>query len=204
MHTEHVTINLPLCIVVNNRTVKIKDLTTLAGANPELNNKLKNKEFFVFGEKEERAVFSSLSIITFLEDSFPGVLVSNEGESELIIKYKPLTSKKNRIYEVLKIAFVSLAVFFGSIFTIMTFNSDVDVAKVFEFVYGLASYNPDYKVLEISYSVGIFLGITLFFNHLRRNKMKADPTPIKVQMQAYEQGINQTIIQEAVRSGEVK
>lgn len=204
MHTEHVTINLPLCIVVNDRTVKIKDLTTLAGANPELNNKLKNKDFFVFGEKEERAVFSSLSIITFLEDSFPGVLVSNEGESELIIKYKPLTSRKNRIFEVLKIAFVSLAVFFGSIFTIMTFNSDVDVAKVFEFVYGLASYNPDYKVLEISYSVGIFLGITLFFNHLRRNKMKADPTPIKVQMQAYEQGINQTIIQEAVRSGEVK
>ncbi|MGN0164991.1 MAG: stage V sporulation protein AA [Lachnospiraceae bacterium] len=205
MDYQHVTMNLPICVVVQDKTVKIQDMVQIAGSNEELVKKLGEKVFYEFGEQDERVIFSSLTVIRFLEKEFPGLTVCNDGNTEVIIKYKPAAGRKNKIYDLVKITIVSLAILIGSMFTIMTFNSDVDVAAVFETVYGLMGYaNTGSKVLEISYSIGIFAGISLFFNHYSRKKMTADPTPIKVQMQSYEQGVNQTVIQEAVRSGEVK
>lgn len=205
MQNEHVTINVPLCVTVNSKTVKLKDIVEIAGTNTQLISQLKDKIFHVFGENEERAVVSAITIITFMENAVSGLTVNARGETELLIKYKTALTRKNKIFNAFKVAFVSLAICFGAVFTIMTFNSDVDVGGVFDTVYQLLSYdNPENKILEISYSVGIFAGVMLFFNHFSHKKMKADPTPIVVQMQSYEQSINQTIVEEAVRSGEVK
>ena len=53
----------------------------------------------------------------------------------------------------------------------------------------------------IVYSVGLFLGIILFFNHGGRYKLTNDPSPLQVQMRQYEQGVNQTFITDAERNG---
>lgn len=205
MLNQHITINMPLCISVQEPSVKLKEVVTLGGCEKQLMDKLGDMVIYDFAEKEERAVLSSVTVISMMEAAVPGLLVDNGGESVTIIKYKPSGKKEGGLSDFLKVSFISLAVFFGSVFTIMTFNSDVDVKAVFDFVYKLTGYqNPGNMVLEISYSIGIFIGIMLFFNHISRKKMTSDPTPIKVQMSAYEQGINQTIIQEAVGNKEVK
>lgn len=204
MQNEHVTISVPMCVAVNSKTVKLKDIIKIVGSNAELVNRLNDKIFYVF-DKDERAIFTALSVVSFIENEVKGLTVNISGEDEIIIKLKSPLRPVDKFFQVVKIIFVSLAICFGSVFTIMTFNSDVDVGGVFKAVYELASYaHPENKVLEISYSIGIFFGITLFFNHFSRKKEKADPTPIKVQMYSYEQGINQTVIEEAARNGEVK
>lgn len=205
MQNEHVTINVPLCVTVNSKTVKLKDIVEIAGTDAQLVSQLKDKIFHVFGENEERAVISAITITAFMENAISGLSVHVCGETEILLKYKAALTKKNQIFNAFKVVFVSLAIFFGAAFTIMTFNSDVDVGGVFDTVYRLIDYgNKENKILEISYSVGIFAGVMLFFNHMSKKKMKADPTPIVVQMESYEQSVNQTIIEEAVRSGEVK
>ncbi len=204
MGSEKVTICVPLSAAVDEKKVKVKDLVKLTVKDKELESKISEKELYEFSPGEERVIISSITLVSMIESAFPETAVRFEGETNIIIKYKPKTKKNSKILDVFKVGFVSLAIFFGSAFTIMTFNSDVDVAKVFEEVYRMTSYpSAENKVLEISYSIGIFVGIMLFFNHITKKKEKADPTPVKVQMLAYEKGINETVIQEASRDGEV-
>ena len=50
-------------------------------------------------------------------------------------------------------------------------------------------------VLELSYSLGLALGITVFFNHFAKKKINTDPTPLEVEMRLYEDNVNKTLIQ---------
>ena len=59
-------------------------------------------------------------------------------------------------------------------------------------------------VLEISYSIGIGLGVVLYFNHFGRRKFTQDPTPLEVEMRVYEDDIDTTIIEQNDRSGKGK
>ena len=54
-------------------------------------------------------------------------------------------------------------------------------------------------ILEISYSVGLILGVTIFFNHFGKRKVTLDPTPIEVQMRLYEDQVETTVIRNASR-----
>ena len=86
----------------------------------------------------------------------------------------------------------------------MTFNNDVDIPALFEQIYtqGHRAATTGNTVLEISYSIGIGLGILFFFNHFGRMKLTDDPTPMQVQMRLYEDDINTTIIEDISRSKE--
>ena len=56
-------------------------------------------------------------------------------------------------------------------------------------------------ILELSYSIGLPLGILVFFNHFSRAALSKDPTPVEVQMRAYETDVNTTLVKEADREG---
>lgn len=79
----------------------------------------------------------------------------------------------------------------------MTFNNDASVGDVFQEIYRLALGEEagDYRVLELSYSIGLALGVILFFNHFSVWKLNTDPTPLEVEMRLYEDNICQTLIQ---------
>ena len=51
-----------------------------------------------------------------------------------------------------------------------------------------------FSVLEISYSVGLAVGIIGFFNHFAAIKLNTDPTPLEVEMRLYEDNISKTLI----------
>ena len=58
-----------------------------------------------------------------------------------------------------------------------------------------------YGILELSYSVGLAVGITVFFNHIGGRRITKDPTPIEVEMRVYEQDVNKSLIETADREG---
>ena len=93
------------------------------------------------------------------------------------------------------------AAFFGAAFAIMTFNNDANVtdvfAKLYEMIIGTRADGP--TILEASYSVGLALGILLFFNHFASWKITVDPTPIEVEMRLYEENLNKTLIKNGGR-----
>ena len=65
-------------------------------------------------------------------------------------------------------------------FSIMTFNTDVDIPKLFERISSQFTSDPrGLAILEVTYSVGIGIGVVFFFNHFGKWKITEDPTPME-------------------------
>jgi len=72
---------------------------------------------------------------------------------------------------------------------------------VFQKVYGLITGEKPqgFTILELSYSVGLAVGIIVFFNHFAKWKINTDPTPLEVEMRLYEENLDKALIQNAGR-----
>lgn len=148
-----------------------------------------------------RKVLSVLYIMEQIQKMLPGTEVKSIGEADVIVEWE--RSKKGDWF---KITFISFIAFFGTAFTIMAFHNDIGIRSVFEEIYNLATDNvPEgIGIMEVSYCLGLFVGITVFFNHLGKKKLHDDPTPISVAMHNYERDVNQAIVENADRRKEEK
>ena len=92
------------------------------------------------------------------------------------------------VWHILKTSQVVLISFMGAAFSIMAFNNDVGVTKMFSQIYELitGTKSDGFTVLEFTYSIGIAIGILTFFNHFGKRRFSVDPTPIEVEMRLYE------------------
>ncbi len=193
------------CSVVSKKQILVEDVVTLFGNDKHLVKKLNQEVLMtVQDNKAEKYAFSILKLFEILSMQYKEVEWVNIGEDEFIVEYKP-PKKVSFALELLKTSFVCLAVFFGAAFTIMTFNQDVAVADVFRMMEELVlGKGVESKVIEIAYSVGLPIGVILFFNHFSRLKIDSDPTPLQVQMRLYEENVNKTVIENASREGRLK
>lgn len=89
----------------------------------------------------------------------------------------------------------------GAAFSIMAFNNDVGVTKMFSQIYELVTgtKSDGFTVLEFTYSIGIAIGILTFFNHFGKRRFSVDPTPIEVEMRLYENDLQTTLIENISR-----
>lgn len=148
-----------------------------------------------------RYVVSMIDVIREIEKAEPQVEICHIGEPTFVLTYEN-PSQKNRLFSILKVALVSLITFVGAGFSIMTFNTDVDVRTLFDNIYQMFTGrdSPGFSVLEVTYSIGIGVGVVLFFNHFGRRKLTQDPTPMEVEMRTYEDDVDTTIIEQADRN----
>lgn len=191
--------------LIHNRKVLIEDVAKITGRERKVVSELRQTVFYCFqSDKPGKKVFSALKLVEVLEKARPGVIVQVLGDTSFVLEYAPGNAKSGGQWW--KVALVSLAVFFGGTFSIMTFNQDVDVVKVFALLYKAAGYErkPSIPILEISYSIGLPIGIILFFNHFSTLKIDNDPTPLEVQMRTYEKDVNHAIMENASREGTVE
>jgi len=193
------------CSRVSEKKVCVADVAELFSNDKKLERRLKRTVLLLVQEKKQKKyVFSVLRLFEVLSEEHKDVEWVNAGEDEFVVEYNP-PKKVRMALEAGKTAFVCLAVFFGSAFTIMTFNQDVAVADVFRMMEELVlGKGVESKVIEITYSVGLPLGVILFFNHFSRLKIDSDPTPLQVQMRLYEENVNKTVIENASREGRME
>ena len=190
-------------IEVKKRDVTLGDLLTFECSNKTLIPKLKGMKIFKIPENgKNRYVISILKIIACIHEQYPGIEIQNLGESDLIITYENQKTPGMAIH-VLKTIFVVLLTFAGSAFSIMAFNNDVSVPRLFGQIYQwVTGVDPDgITILEIMYSIGITIGILVFFNHFGKRRFSVDPTPLEVQMRLYENDIQTTLVEDASRKG---
>ena len=90
--------------------------------------------------------------------------------------------------------------------SIMTFNTDVSVGDVFDDFYKIVKGvdKNSGSILEISYSIGIPIGILCFYNHFKSDKVHDDPTPVHIEMRKYEEDMNKAIIKDADREETIR
>lgn len=149
---------------------------------------------------KDRVAVSILKVITCIHRIYPEAEIENLGESDFIVTFE--AQKTTGGFEhLLKAVCVVLISFIGAAFSIMTFNNDVDIKKVFSQIYELTTgmKSDGFTVIELFYSIGIVIGILIFFNHFGKKRFTVDPTPIEVEMRLYENDLQTTLIEDYSR-----
>ncbi|MEG0962649.1 MAG: stage V sporulation protein AA [Lachnospiraceae bacterium] len=198
-------------VLVREPIVTLKEIGKITSPNQALVSKLKQIKIHAFHvpvnqkkKKKQNEVFSVLKIIEIIGKEYPNVEIQNIGEKDFVLVYEPVEEPKWLQYS--KTVILCILIFFGSAFTIMTFNNDVGVGEVFQNFYQQVTGKPSdgFTVLEVSYSIGLSLGILIFFNHAGHKKITHDPTPIQVEMRTYEKDVDITFIENCSRKGTSK
>ena len=205
-------------VKVTSDKVYLKDVFKITCADSLLLTKLKLVLIYDFANKSanlsldtakkvqqnpfngDRAVISILKVIEIIQNIGVDAEIVSLGENDIVLeKIKP--QKESNLQISLKVIFVSLICFFGTAFTIMAFHNDINVIGLFEQIYGLfgTEYPGGAGALEIGYSIGLGVGIIVFYNHLGKRRITKDPTPLEVEMRIYEDDVNQTLIDNAER-----
>lgn len=193
--------------LVYQNKVRLCDVFEFSCSDENMKKKLKNLLIYTYPEevkekkyKHKAVVCSVMDVISQIQEYDKNVQVVNLGAEDFIIEY---VSEKNQAkwLEYLKLIMVCLITFFGAAFTIMAFNNDISISGVFERFYMqvIGSKKPAVSEIDVMYSIGLAIGITVFFNHIGNKKITTDPTPIQVELRKYEADMNETFIENASR-----
>lgn len=190
-------------IEVQSEDVQMTDVGSLQCSDPVISAKLKALKVHHFGKNDtKRCVISSLKLVDLMENACPGITVQIVGEPDVLVEWVSVDKHKGSV-QWIKAALVCLVSFFGTAFTIMAYHNDVGINEVFTEVYRMVMDREPQglNVLEVSYSLGLALGIVVFFNHIGGRRLTKDPTPIEVAMRNYEEDVDKALIATASREG---
>lgn len=195
-------------IVVTDRRVTLGDVAKMECTDQAALRQIRQKKLYSFRAEDDKkkkntlVVFSVLKVIELIHEDYPNLDISNEGESDFIVEY--VKSPEKPVWmNCLKTVILCILIFFGAAFTIMAFNNDVGVTDVFAKFYQQITGMESNGIteLEICYSIGLAVGIIVFFNHVGHKKIMHDPTPIQIEMRKYETDLDTAFINNAERRG---
>lgn len=149
-------------------------------------------------EDGNRILIDMMRIMEKLYEAAPELRVVHFGEPHVLLEVSTYRKKKT---SKLLVAAVWLLLFVGSGLTIMNFHADVSMLQVHQRIYELLTgervAHP--LILQIPYSLGIGIGMVLFFNHLFKKKFNEEPSPLDVEMFTYQENLDQYVITEEYR-----
>ena len=90
---------------------------------------------------------------------------------------------------------VWLLLFIGAGLAIMNFHEDVSMRAVHQRIYKIVTgkENAHPLILQIPYSLGLGLGMVLFFNHLFKKRINEEPSPLEVEIFNYQLDLDQYV-----------
>lgn len=114
-------------------------------------------------------------------------LGSNQTIVEIMYKKKKLSP--------LLFCIVWLLLFIGAGLAIMNFHEDVSMQAVHQRIYKIVTgrENDQPLILQIPYSLGLGLGMILFFNHLFKKRINEEPSPLEVEIFNYQLDLDQYV-----------
>ncbi|MDF2683124.1 MAG: stage sporulation protein [Brevibacillus sp.] len=138
-------------------------------------------------------IIDIMQVIQRLRSAYPEAELDIQGSPQLIVEVLNPRKKANPVL----VALVWILLFVGSGLAIMNFHTDVSMMQVhqriFYLITGQESKQPLW--LQIPYSIGIGMGMILFFNHIFKKKINEEPSPLEVELFMYQQSLDQYYIQ---------
>ena len=198
--SETVYIKADRNVEVTKPEVTLGDVLKIECSNPNMVPKLNTLKLLKFHHTDKkhqnRTAVSILRVIQCIHEQYPNIDVQNMGETDFIVTYEEQQTAEGAVHY-MKAAVVVVISFIGAAFSIMAFNNDVDTTKMFSQIYELLTGNKSdgFTILELTYCIGLVIGILTFFNHFGKKKFSVDPTPMEVEMRLYENDIQSTLIE---------
>jgi stage V sporulation protein AA len=137
-------------------------------------------------------IIDAMKVINLITTLYPNADIQIIGPTQTIIE---VISKKKGVSIPLFIL-IWLLLFFGAAMAIMNFHEDVSMKAVHQHIYTIitGNYNPHPLIFQIPYSIGLGLGMVLFFNHIFKKRINEEPSPLEVEMFNYQQNLDHYVI----------
>lgn len=194
--SNNVYVKCDRSVKVNNPEVYMKDFARIRCSDSIIQAKANCIKVHQFGKDDpKRAVISCIKIVELIEEKCGNVTVDVLGETDVLLEWD--RKKEPKWLEWIKVVLVSLVCFFGTAFTIMAYHQDVGINDIFTKMYYLVMQEETKGInpMEVAYSIGLAVGIIVFFNHVGGRRITNDPTPIEVAMRKYENDVDMTLIE---------
>lgn len=162
-------------------------------ASPTLTKKLEDIVIHqVKPEDKQLIVIDVIKVVRKIRETFPNCDVQTIGPAQSILE---IQFKKKKMYPVYFVL-VWLLLFIGSALAIMNFHEDVSMQVVHQKIYYMitGTYNSQPLMLQIPYSLGLGVGMIIFFNHLFKKRLNEEPSPLEVEMFKYQQDLDQYVV----------
>lgn len=195
----------PYCRV-NKKTIRMKDILKLECGDMNAVEKIKEIPIQLKCTKnKDKDVISILDIITLIHEADPQIIVINEGEKDVVLEYQEIKKEKKTFFGFKTFGIVMIT-FLGSAFSIMSFNNDISVNVLFSQIYYLMTgVQPGgITVIDIFYSIGIAVGILVFFDHFGKKRFSDDPTPTEIELRKHQEDSRSVIIDNLEKRGKVR
>ncbi|MED4070430.1 stage V sporulation protein AA [Priestia endophytica] len=164
----------------------------------------------VFASKEEKEKIESLVIYKVNEKDQNIIIIdvmriiqaiSREMENMEIQQVGPTQTIVEVVFERKRASLpffivVWLLLFIGAALAIMNFHEDVSMRAVHQRLFFILTGEQDETplLLQVPYSIGLGLGMILFFNHVFKKRINEEPSPLEVEMFNYQQDLDRYVI----------
>ncbi len=154
------------------------------------------RKIVVCKEFHEKTIFvvSLLHIIKSIKSRYPDVKINVLNEKDVLVEVN--NRQNNKLFYFIKVFFVCVLIFVGAGTAIMNFHADVNMDAVqrnfYEFITGKKVKRPLW--VAIPYSVGIGVGMFIFFNHISlKDRKSSKPSPLDLELNSYQTTIDDYI-----------
>lgn len=179
-------------IQVHPNDVITIDKIALVVGDKELTEKL--RQIFIHKIKpidNNRVVIDVMHVIKEIHKFDHHIDVQTIGASQTIVE---ILYEKKKLSPLL-FSVVWLLLFIGAGLAIMNFHEDVSMQQVHQRIYKIVTgkSNEQPLLLQIPYSLGLGLGMVLFFNHLFKKRINEEPSPLEVEIFNYQLDVDQYV-----------
>lgn len=185
-------------VVTPKSVVTLGDVARLV-ADDRLAERLKRLELHRVSDQDgNMLLIDMLQVVKAIRESEPGLVIETFGEPHVLLEISPVGQVKPRK---LLLIMAWLLLFFGSGMAMMNFHADVNMPEVQRRITELITSRsgPHPWLFQVPYSIGVGLGMLLFFNRLLRKRLNDEPNPLEVEMFMYQENVNHYVITEEYR-----
>ncbi|MFD2640296.1 stage V sporulation protein AA [Piscibacillus salipiscarius] len=180
----------PKQVVNIDQQIYLKDLAWISTNDDEVKKKLSTLYLHTVSKNDQTyKVFDLFTIIEKVHTLYPEYEIESVGATQaILVIYQP----KPKIFP-LYVLFIWLLLFVGAAMAIMNFHFDVSMEEVQSTLHEMISSDQENRSvlwLQIPYSIGLGLGMILFFNHFFKKRLNEEPSPLEVEMFNYDQDLH--------------
>lgn len=174
--------------IANLQPIQLSDIAFLSTTSNEKSSLENEVLYHMKKEDQDLLIIDGFLVIDRLNTVYPELEFQLIGPSHTTIRVQ----KRKKHTPVLFICFVWILLFVGAAMAIMNFHYDVSMEEVqirLHYLFtGEQTQHPLW--IQIPYSLGLGLGMLLFFNHWFQKRFNEEPSPLEIEVFNYQQEID--------------
>lgn len=172
--------------------VKLGDVAQLAGDSSVVELLQNEIVYKITAHDKTHVVIDVMKVIEIIQQKASHVQINLLGSGQTLVE---IIYEKKKAHPVF-FGLVWLLLFIGAALAIIYFHEDVSMQQVHQRLYYMITgeFNAQPLLFQIPYSLGLGLGMVLFFNHVFQKRINEEPSPLEVEMFQYQQSLDQYVI----------